>query len=52
VELSATGLPQLTGYGDKCFLILESGDDAWTDIDNLAAMDDQHRQRDEGQRVE
>ena len=51
VELSATGLPQLTGYGDKCFLILESGDDTWTEIDDLAAMEDQHRQRDEGQRA-
>ena len=46
VELGATGSQQLTGYGDKCFLILESGDDTWTEIDDLAAMEDQHRQRD------
>ena len=44
VELGATGLPQLTGYGDKCFLILESGEDTWTEIDDLAAMEVQQRQ--------
>ena len=26
VELSATGLPQLTPYGEKCYVVLESGD--------------------------
>ena len=40
VELSATGLPQLTAYGEKCFLILESGDDVRNEIDDLAAMED------------
>ena len=44
VELSDTGLPQLTAYGDKCFLILESGDGEMTEIDDLAAMEDQQRQ--------
>jgi hypothetical protein len=51
VELSETGLPQLTAYGEKCFLILESGDDTWTEIDDVAAMEDRLRQGD-GQRVE
>jgi len=45
VELSTTDLPQLTPYGEKCYLILESGDDTWTEIDDLAAMEDRERQR-------
>jgi hypothetical protein len=45
VELSATGLPQLTGYGDRCFLMLQSGDDMWTEIDDVAAIEDQQRQQ-------
>jgi len=44
-ELSDTGLPQLTEYGDKCFLILESGDGEMTEIDDLAALEDQQRQQ-------
>ena len=43
VELSASGLPQLTPYGEKCFVILESGDDSMTEIDDLAATEDQQR---------
>ena len=43
VELNAAGLPQLTPYGDKCFLVLESGDDTTSEIDDLAAMEDQQR---------
>ena len=43
-ELSDTGLPQLTAYGDKCFMIRESGDGEMTEIDDLAAMEDQQRQ--------
>ena len=39
VELSANGLPQLTEYGQRCFLILESGDDSMTEIDDSAAME-------------
>jgi len=51
VELGAAGLPHLTGYGENCFLILESGDDSTTEIDDLAAVEDQQSQWDDGQRV-
>jgi hypothetical protein len=51
VTIDKAGLPQLTEYGEKCFLILESGDDAWTEIDDMAAMEDRLRQGD-SQRVE
>ena len=44
VELSATGLPQLTAYGEKCYLISETGDESMTEIDDLAALEDQQRQ--------
>jgi hypothetical protein len=43
VELSPAGLPQLTAYGENCFLILESGDDVRNEIDDLAAMEDAMR---------
>ena len=42
-ELNSTGIPQLTEYGEKCYLILESGDDSMTEIDELAAVEDQER---------
>ena len=41
LELSATGLPQLTEYGQKCYVILESGDETMTEIDDWAAMEEQ-----------
>ena len=44
-ELSATSLPQLTEYGQKCYVIFESGDDSITEIDDLAALEDQQRQQ-------
>jgi hypothetical protein len=41
VELSATGLPQLTPYGEKCFVIMESGDGEVPELNDMAAMEDQ-----------
>jgi hypothetical protein len=51
VTLDNAGLPQLTDYGHKCYTIFESGDDSPTEIDDLAAMEDQQRQGN-GQRIE
>jgi hypothetical protein len=51
VTLDKAGLPQLTEYGHKCYGIFESGDDSMTEIDDVAAMEDQQRQGN-GQRVE
>ena len=51
LTLDKAGLPQLTEYGHKCYRMFESGDDSPTEIDDLAAMEEQHRQRDEGQRA-
>ncbi len=42
-ELNSIGLPQLTEYGEKCYLTLESGDDSMTEIDDMAALEDQQR---------
>ena len=50
VTLDKAGLPQLTEYGHKCYGIFQSGDDSMTEIDDLAAMEDQQRQGN-GQRV-
>jgi hypothetical protein len=44
VELSATGLPQLTPYGEKCYIVMESGDGVVPELKDLAAMEDQQRQ--------
>jgi hypothetical protein len=41
VELSANGLPQLTAYGERCYLVSETGDNTVTEIDDVAAMEDQ-----------
>ena len=41
VELSATGLPHLTPYGEKCFVIMESGDGEVPELNDLAAMEGQ-----------
>jgi hypothetical protein len=40
-ELSATGLPQLTPYGEKCFVIMESGDGEVPELNDRATMEDQ-----------
>jgi hypothetical protein len=45
VELSATGLPQLTPYGEKCHIVMESGDGVVPELNDMAAMEDQQRQR-------
>ena len=39
VELSATGLPQLTPYGTKCFTVMESGDGVVPELNDMAAME-------------
>jgi hypothetical protein len=44
VELSATGLTQLTHYGEKCYIVLESGDGVVPELNDMAAMEDQARQ--------
>ena len=44
VELSATGLPQLTTYGAKCFIVIESGDGVVPELNDMAAMEEQQRQ--------
>jgi hypothetical protein len=40
VQLSASGLPQLTPYGEKCFTIMESGDGVVPELNDMAAMED------------
>jgi hypothetical protein len=49
VTLDSAGLPQLTDYGQKCYSMYETGDDSMTLIDDLAAIEFEHR---DGQRVE
>jgi hypothetical protein len=44
VTLDKAGLPQLTEHGHKCYRIFESGDDAPTEINDVAAMEYQQRQ--------
>ena len=41
VELSASGLPQLTPYGEKCYVVMESGDGVVPELNDLAAMEGQ-----------
>ena len=43
--------PGLTDYGRKCYRIMESGDDAIPERDDLAAMEFEQSQRDDSQRV-
>jgi hypothetical protein len=38
-EFGATGLPQLTPYGKKCYVIMESGDGEVPELDDMAAME-------------
>jgi hypothetical protein len=45
VEMSATSLPQLTPYGEKCYIEMESGDDVVPELNDMAAMEDQQRQQ-------
>ena len=52
VTLDNARLPRLSEYGQKCYRIFETGDDSMTEIDDLAAMEDQQRQRNEGQPFE
>lgn len=42
-ELGATGLPQLTAYGEKCYVVMESGDGVVPELNDMAAMEDQKR---------
>jgi hypothetical protein len=42
--VSATGLPQLTAYGEKCYVVMESGDRVVPELSDMAAMEDQARQ--------
>jgi hypothetical protein len=44
VEVNALGLPQLAPYGAKCFTVLESGQGVVPELNEMAAMEDQHRQ--------
>jgi hypothetical protein len=44
VELSATGLPQLAPYGEKCYVVMESGDAAVPELKDLAAIEAQQQQ--------
>ena len=41
VELGATGLPQLTPYGEKCFTVMESGNGVVPELNDMAAMESQ-----------
>ena len=41
VTLDTVGLPQLTAYGEKCFVILESGNGVVPELNDMAAMEDQ-----------
>jgi hypothetical protein len=34
VKLAANGLPQLTAYGEKCYVVMESGDGEVPELDN------------------
>ena len=43
VEINAVGLPQLTPYGAKCFIVIESGDGVVPELKDMAAMEDQAR---------
>jgi hypothetical protein len=45
VELSVTGLPQLTPHGEKCFVIMESGDGEVPKLNDLAGMEAQQQQQ-------
>ena len=49
VTLDKAGLPQLTEYGHKCYVIFESGDDSMTEIDDLAFVEFQPSQQGDGQ---
>src|SRR5262245_47651871 len=40
-EFSATGLPQLAPYGEKCYVIMESGEGEVPELNDMAAMEDQ-----------
>jgi hypothetical protein len=42
--LSAIGLPQLTPYGEKCYVAMESGDGVVPELNDLAAMEAQQQQ--------
>jgi hypothetical protein len=37
--LSATGIPQLTAYGAKCFTVIESGDGIVHELKDMAAVE-------------
>ena len=41
VELSPTGLPQLTPYGEKCYVVMESGDGVVPELNDMAAVEGQ-----------
>ena len=41
--LSATGLPLLTVYGEKCYVSMESGHGVVPELNDLASMEDQQR---------
>lgn len=40
-QLGANGLPQLTSYGEKCYVVLESGDAVVPELNEMAAMEAQ-----------
>ena len=44
VQLGAAGLPELTSDGEKCFVILESGDGQVPEFSDMAAIEDQQSQ--------
>jgi hypothetical protein len=41
VELGATGLLQLTPYGEKCYVVMESGNGVVPELNDMAAIEDQ-----------
>jgi hypothetical protein len=43
--LDSAGLPQLTPYGEKCYVVLESGDGIVPELNDMAAMEDQQQQQ-------
>ena len=45
VELNFTGLPQLTPYGEKCFVIMESGNGVVPELNDMAAMEAPQQQQ-------
>jgi hypothetical protein len=45
VELGATGLPQLTDYSEKCYVVMESGIGVVPELNDMTAMEDQQRQQ-------